>query len=105
MSEIIKEILEARAIIIGSPTLNNGMFPTVGGFLTYLIGLRPKNKLWASFGSYGWAGGGVKAVNEKLKSGGFEPVESIEVNFRPDGQDLSKCYVIGQKIASMVKAG
>jgi flavorubredoxin len=104
-SEIIKEVLEARVIIIGSPTLNNGMFPTVGGFLTYLMGLRPKNKLWASFGSYGWAGGGVKAVNEKLKSGGYEPVESIEVNFRPDGQDISKCYALGQRIASMVKTG
>ncbi|HYN44617.1 MAG TPA: hypothetical protein VER35_01330 [Candidatus Limnocylindrales bacterium] len=46
----------------------------------------------------------MKAVNEKLKSGGYEPVESIEVNFRPDEQDLEKCYALGQKIASMVKA-
>ena len=102
-SEIVREVLEAKAILIGSPTLNNGMFPSVGGFLTYLMGLRPKNKLWASFGSYGWAGGAVKAVNEKLKSGGCEPVESIEANFRPDGQDLEKCYALGKKIASMVK--
>ncbi|MCZ7394602.1 MAG: FprA family A-type flavoprotein [Candidatus Methanoperedens sp.] len=102
-SEIVKEVLEARAIIIGSPTLNNGMFPTVGGFLTYLMGLRPKNKLWATFGSYGWAGGAVKAVNEKLKSSGYEPVESLEVIFRPDEQDMAKCYALGQKIASMVK--
>ena len=104
-SEIVKEVLEARAIIIGSPTLHNGMFPTVGGFLTYLMGLRPKNKLWATFGSYGWAGGAVKAVNEKLKSSGFEPVESLEVNFRPDETDLGKCYALGQKMASMVKSG
>ncbi len=103
-SEIVKEVLENRAIIIGSPTLHNGMFPTVGGFLTYLMGLRPKNKLWATFGSYGWGGGAVRAVNEKLKSSGYEPVESLEVNFRPDGQDMAKCYALGQKIASMVKA-
>jgi len=102
-SEIVKEVLEARAIIIGSPTLNNGMFPTVGGFLTYLLGLRPKNKLWATFGSFGWAGGAVKAVNEKLKSSGYEPVESLEVNFRPDEQDLAKCYAMGQKMASVVR--
>ncbi len=102
-SEIVKEVLEARAVIIGSPTLNNGMFPTVGGFLTYLIGLRPKNKLWATFGSYGWAGGAVKGVNEKLKSAGYEPIESLEVIFRPDEQDLAKCYALGQKMASMVK--
>lgn len=41
----------------------------------------------------------------KLKSGGYEPVESIEVNFRPDEKDLEKCYALGQKIASMVKSG
>lgn len=102
-SEIVKEVLESRAVLIGSPTLNNGMFPTVGGFLTYLMGLRPKNKLWATFGSYGWGGGAVRAVNERLKSAGYEPVESLEVNFRPDGQDLAKCYALGQKMASMVK--
>jgi len=104
-SEIVKEVLESRAVIIGSPTLNNGMFPTVGGFLTYLMGLRPKNKLWATFGSYGWAGGAVKAVNEKLKSSGYEPIESLEVNFRPDEADLGKCYALGQKMALMVKSG
>ena len=101
-SEIVKDVLEAKAILIGSPTLNNGMFPTVGGFLTYLLGLKPKNKIWATFGSYGWAGGAMKAVNEKLKSAGFEPVESLEANFRPDGQDLEKCYALGQKVASLV---
>ncbi|HEY9207292.1 MAG TPA: FprA family A-type flavoprotein [Candidatus Methanoperedens sp.] len=102
-SEIVKEVLEARTIFIGSPTLNNGMFPTIGGFLTYLIGLRPKNKLWATFGSYGWAGGAVRAINETLKSGGYEPVESLEVIFRPDEKDLAKCYALGQKIALMTK--
>ena len=102
-SEIVKEVLEARAIVIGTPTLNNGMFPTVGGFLTYLTGLRPMEKIWASFGSYGWGGGGVRTVNEKLKSAGYEPIESLEVKFKPDEQDLVKCYALGQKIASLVK--
>lgn len=103
-SEIVKEVLESKAILIGSPTLNNDMFPTVSGFLTHLLGLKPKNKLWATFGSYGWAGGGVKAVNEKLKSSGYEIIESLEVRFKPDKQDLEKCYAMGQKIASLVKA-
>ncbi len=104
-SEIVKEVLESKAILIGSPTLNNDLFPPVGGFLVYLMGLRPKSKIWASFGSYGWAGGAVKGINEKLKSAGYETVESLEVNFRPDEADLGKCYALGQKIASMVKSG
>ena len=103
-SEIVKEVLESRAILVGSPTLHNGMFPTVGGFLTYLMGLRPKNKIWATFGSYGWGGGAVKAVNEKLKLSGYDSIESLEANFRPDNNDMTKCYALGQKIASMVVA-
>lgn len=91
-------------LFIGSPTLNNDFFPTVGGFLTYLMGLRPNSKIWAAFGSYGWAGGGVRAINEKLKSGGYETVESLEIKFKPDSQDLAKCYSMGQKIALKVKS-
>ncbi len=98
-SEIVKEVLESTAILIGSPTLNNDLFPTVGGFLTYLMGLRPRNKIWATFGSYGWAGGAVRAINEKLKSAGIEPVESLEIRFRPDESELAKCYEMGRKIA------
>lgn len=102
-SEILKEVLESKAILIGSPTLNNALFPTVGGFLTYLMGLRPMKKIWATFGSYGWAGGAVQAVNEKLRSAGNEPIESLEIRFRPDATELTKCYVLGQKIAMKVK--
>jgi len=55
-SDIIKEVLDARAILVGSPTLNNGMFSTVADLICYLKGLKPKGKLGAAFGSHGWAG-------------------------------------------------
>ncbi len=55
-SDIMTEVLDAGAIIVGSPTLNNGFFPTVGDILTYLKGLKPQNKVAAAFGSYGWSG-------------------------------------------------
>ncbi len=103
-SEIVKHVLDAKAILIGTPTLHNDLFPTVSGFLTYLMGFKPMNKIWATFGSFGWAAGGVKAVNERLKTSGYEVVESLEVRFRPDEQDLAKCYALGKKIASLVKS-
>ncbi len=102
-SEIVKEVLESRSILIGSPTLHNDLFPTVGGFLTYLMGFRPMNKIWATFGSYGWVGGAVKAVNEKLKSAGYESIESLEIKFRPDEPELAKCYALGKKIVMKIK--
>ncbi|MBM4400393.1 MAG: FprA family A-type flavoprotein, partial [Crenarchaeota archaeon] len=60
LTEAMTEILDAKAVVVGSPTLNNGMFPTLGSFLTYATGLKPKGKLWGFFGSYGWGGGAVK---------------------------------------------
>ena len=52
-----------------------GLFPTVGGFLYYLKGLKPKNKMATAFGSYGWTGGAVKEIMARLKDMELELVE------------------------------
>jgi flavorubredoxin len=81
------------------------MFPTLGSFLTYITGLKPKGKLWAFFGSYGWGGGAVKSMVETAKKAGFEVFEpSVEVKYVPDKEDLKKCFDFGQQIALKIKA-
>ena len=55
MSDAVTKILGASAFVVGSPTLNNGVFPTVAGFMSYLKGLKPQVRKGATFGSYGWA--------------------------------------------------
>jgi anaerobic nitric oxide reductase flavorubredoxin len=104
-TEAMTEIIDAKAVIVGSPTLNNGMFPTLGSFLTYATGLKPKGKLWAFFGSYGWGGGAVKAMTEMAQKAGFEVYEqSIQVKYVPDSEDLKKCFEFGQQIAAKIIA-
>jgi anaerobic nitric oxide reductase flavorubredoxin len=104
-TDIITEILDAKAVVVGSPTLHNGMFPTLGGFLTHLTGLKPKGKLWGFFGSYGWGGGAVRGMTEMAQKAGFEVHEqSVEVKFVPDQEDLKKCFEFGQQIAAKIKA-
>ena len=91
-SEVVREVLDARAVLVGSPTLNGGMFWTVGGFLTYLKGLRPRGRIGAAFGSYGWGRGAVKAINKELKEAGMEVLEpGLEVKYRPDEGELQEC--------------
>jgi flavorubredoxin len=103
-TEAMTEILDAKAVIVGSPTLNNGMFPTLGSFLTYATGLKPKGKLWVFFGSYGWGGGAVKGMTEMAQKAGFEVHESsIEVKYVPEQEDLKKCFELGQQIAAKIK--
>ena len=104
-SEAITEILDAKAVIVGSPTLNNQVFPTLSSFLTYATGLKPKGKLWGFFGSYGWGGGAVRSMVETVKKAGFDVYEpSVEVKYVPDEEDLKKCFEFGQQIAQKIKA-
>jgi anaerobic nitric oxide reductase flavorubredoxin len=104
-SEAITEILDAKAVLVGSPTLNNQVFPTLSSFLTYATGLKPKGKLWGFFGSYGWGGGAVKSMAETIKKAGFDVYElGLEVKFVPDEEDLKKCFEFGQQIAQKIKA-
>lgn len=105
-SDIIKEVLDARAILVGSPTLNNGMFPTVSQFLCYLKGLKPKGKIGAAFGSHGWAGGAVKAVQQELEAAGIDLMESgLAFKFVPDAEELQKCADFGKTVAQCMKQG
>ena len=103
-TDVVTEILDAKAVIVGSPTLNSQMFPSVSSFLTYVTGLKHRGKLWAFFGSYGWGGGAVRDMVEMAKKVGFEVYEtSVEVKYVPDEEDLKKCFDFGQQIAKKVK--
>jgi anaerobic nitric oxide reductase flavorubredoxin len=104
-SEAITEILDAKAVLVGSPTINNQVFPTLSAFLTYATGLKPKGKLWGFFGSYGWGGGAVKSMAETVKKAGFDVYEpGVEVKYVPDEEDLKKCFEFGQQFAQKIKA-
>lgn len=104
LSGIITEVLEAPVIIVGSPTLNNGIFPSVSEFLTHLKGLRPKGKQAVAFGSYGWGGGAVKAVEKELEMAGFELIEpGLQIRYRPDEEGIAACRQLGERIAGVVQ--
>ena len=103
-SVAVKELWKSRGCLIGTPTLNNTIFPSVAGFLTYLRGLRPKNRIAGAFGSYGWGGGAVKEVYEEFKKMGLETVEpGMQVVYKPSSEDEKLCYEFGRDFARKVK--
>jgi flavorubredoxin len=105
-SEISKELLEARGLIIGSSTLNNGMLPTMGAFLIYLKGLRPANKLTATFGAFGWAGGAQTAMEELVKQAGMQIAQpSLSIKWTPDQTEVEQCFQFGLDFANKVQGG
>lgn len=102
-SEIMTAVLDSRAVVVGSPTLNNCMFPTVADVLTYMKGLRPKNRIGAAFGSYGWSGEAVKQMNKELEAMGMELLdEGLKILYVPDGDAIASCREYGKKIGEAV---
>jgi len=98
ISDIMTEVLTAKYICIGSPTLNNNMLPTVGAFLTYFKGLAPKKRIGLAFGSYGWSGQSVGLVEDVLQACQFEMLDNIRLQYIPNDDTL-------QSIIEQVKGG
>jgi flavorubredoxin len=101
-SDVMTEVLDAKAVVVGSPTLNNGLFPTVSDLLTYMKGLKPLNKIGAAFGSYGWSGEAVKLINRELEAMKFDIVEPVQHQYIPGGQDLEASYELGRTIGQAI---
>ena len=102
-SDIMTEVLDARAIIVGSPTLNNGLFPTISDFLTYMKGLKPLHKIGAAFGSYGWSGESVKLINNVFEEMKFEVIDpGLKIQYVPDNEGIEACYQLGTKIGHAI---
>jgi flavorubredoxin len=103
-SDIMTAVMEAGAVAVGSPTLNNGIFPVIADVMTYIKGLRPQNKLAAAFGSYGWSGEAVKILNKEFEEMKWEIVdEGVKVLYVPDASDLERCFNLGACLAGKLK--
>lgn len=102
-SDIAAELLEAGALLLGSPTINNGLFPTLADLVTYLRGLRRTGLVGAAFGSYGWSGESVGQLEEGLESMKVElAAPGLRVKFAPTAPDLENCRSLGLQVASRI---
>jgi len=104
-SEVMLEVFDAAAVVVGSPTHNNGILPLMADMLTYMKGLRPQNKIGSAIGSYGWSGECVKILTQWLQDMNMEVVEpAVKAQFVPDHEVMGKCYEQGKAIAAAIKA-
>ena len=104
-NDVVTEIFKARAIVIGSPTFNSGLLPTIMPILEDIKGLKFQNKIGAAFGCYGWSGESVKIIEEHLSRCQIPVVaEGVRAKWQPRPDDLVKCRELGRTLARAVKA-
>jgi flavorubredoxin len=104
-NDVLTEIFKTKGILIGSPTMNNGLLPTIMPILEDLKGLKFKNKVGAAFGTYGWSGEGVKLIEEILEKAKIKILqEGIKFKWQPTKEELGKCEEFGRSFAQKMKA-
>ena len=100
-NDILTEVFHSRAVLVGSPTINNGFSYAIAGILEMLKGMKLKKKKGGAFGSYGWSGEGIKLITEHLKAAGIEPVnEGTRTMWVPDQDALAQCREYGKQFAA-----
>lgn len=103
-TENVAEVFKSKAIIVGSPTVNNGYLYSIAGTLELIKGLKLKTKKAASFGSYGWSGEAVKLINEELTKSGFLLInDGLRCMWTPTDENIKECINFGREIARNCK--
>ncbi|MDA8417468.1 MAG: anaerobic nitric oxide reductase flavorubredoxin [Desulfobacteraceae bacterium] len=103
-NDLITEIFRSKAILIGSPTINNGILSSVAAILEEIKGLRFKNKKAAAFGCYGWSGESVRIISERLTESGFSLLNAgLKEKWSPGSEAIEHCLRFGQEVALQVK--
>ena len=97
-SYIIADIFRYRALILGAPTYNNGLYPQMESLLSELAGRDMKNRLLGWFGSFSWAGKAVKTIGEWNETRlHFEPVGTpVEIKQSLDEATTRACEELGR---------
>lgn len=89
VSYAYRDAFKYDTIAVGAPTYNNDIFPPAYNFMYGLSARLMKNRRFAAFGSYTWAGASVKLLNEMASKLGFELI-SDGISF-PQAYSPEKC--------------
>ena len=99
-NDILVEVFKSKAILVGSPTINNGYSYAIAGILEMIKGLKFKEKKAAAFGSYGWSGEATKLISAHLEDAGFQLVnEGTRIQWAPDEDSVNECREFGKAFA------
>ncbi len=93
-SEVMTALMDAGILAVGSPTMNNQIFPSVADVMTYMQGLKPKNLAAIAFGSFGWSGEAHKNLYKILTDMGCAmPLAApLAVRYIPTREELEKIF-------------
>jgi flavorubredoxin len=102
--EIAKDLVDSRALILGTPTVINGAHPLAVNAAYLVKILRPPTRFAVVLSSYGWSGGAVKHIQETLGPSKMEILGALEINGPPRENAIEQIIELGKTLANKIKA-
>ncbi|MFZ5993584.1 MAG: FprA family A-type flavoprotein [Thermodesulfobacteriota bacterium] len=103
IGDIAGDLVDARAIVLGTPTVLGGMHPVAAHAANLVKALRPPLKYGVVLSSYGWGGGARRQALEVLGPTKIEIIDTLEVNGSPSDEDHKKIVEIGRQLSLKIK--
>jgi flavorubredoxin len=103
VSYILPSLWTKTGVMIGAPTYEVSLFPTMAEVLRMAAHKRIRNKKAAYFGSYGWSGGALKGVKSIVDPLNWDIVDSFEFIGSPTKEDIEAAKEFGRKFARLTK--
>lgn len=104
IGDIARELVDSRAIVLGTPTVLGEMHP-LAVYATHLVKiLKPPLRYGAALSSYGWGGGAVRQLSEMLKPTKIEVVGAIEINGPASDEDFANIAALGRELAAKIRS-
>nr|MDO8097539.1 FprA family A-type flavoprotein [Candidatus Njordarchaeota archaeon] len=103
IGRIAEDLVDSRAIVLGSPTVLGGAHPLAVYAAFLAKALKPPARFGAVLTSYGWGGGALKQIADLLGPLKLEVVGTMEINGPPTGDDLSRIRELSRTLAGKIK--
>ena len=105
-SYLIRDVFRYKALVVGAPTYNTGLYHEMEVFLSEIANRDIKNHVIGCFGSHGWASKAVSKIAEWNENHiKFEPVGvPVDMTQALDETSTEQCKALGKAIADRLKA-
>jgi flavorubredoxin len=104
VSYILADLWINQGIVIGAPTYEGSIFPTMAAVLQMAKYKRVHNRHAAYFGSYGWGGGAIRYLKAQCEQLKWELVETLDFPGKPSSKNLADAVDLGERFGRLIKS-
>ncbi|MDR0543642.1 MAG: FprA family A-type flavoprotein [Dysgonamonadaceae bacterium] len=102
-SVILSDVFKYSGLVIGSSTYMNGLLPGIESLLRKIEARTVKNRIFAAFGSFTWAGVSIKKILPFAEQLQWDMAGNVEEKQALKPEKYEECFALGQKIAEKIR--